>query len=139
MLTREMIEAEARRLGATKFGVGDLTLFDGEDPRRDPKMICPKAKCIIGFGTPVPKGLYKAMAEGASRLDLFFLVPTGRGRLIDDLVPSAAETDAVIGWAAGSAKHFYETYAGAVEIPDSFPGVYSRYINVACANDKGEE
>ncbi len=45
---------------------------------------------------------------------------------------------AIIGWAAGSAKHFYEEYAGAVEIPDSFPGVYSRYINVACANDKGE-
>ncbi|MBQ1848722.1 MAG: GNAT family N-acetyltransferase [Clostridia bacterium] len=43
---------------------------------------------------------------------------------------------AVIGWAAGSAKHFYETYAGAVEIPDSFPGVYSRYINVVCKNDK---
>ena len=65
MLTSAMIKAaEARRLGATKFGVGDLKLFDGEAPRRDPKMICPKATCIVGFGTPVPKGLYKTMADG---------------------------------------------------------------------------
>ena len=43
----------------------------------------------------------QALAEGATRLDLFFLVPTGRGRLIDALVPDDAETDAVIAWAAG--------------------------------------
>ena len=43
----------------------------------------------------------QALAEGATRLDLFFLVPTGRGRLLDDQVPSDAETDAVIAWAAG--------------------------------------
>ena len=47
-------------------------------------------------------GIYaQALAEGATRLDLFFLVPTGRGRLIDGLVPDAAETEAVIAWAAG--------------------------------------
>ena len=43
----------------------------------------------------------KALAEGATRLDLFFLVPTGRGRHIDALVPDDAETDAVIAWAEG--------------------------------------
>ena len=64
MLTREKIEEEARKLGAVKFGVGDLKLFEGEDPKRDPKMICPTAKCIIGFGIPVPKGLYKTLADG---------------------------------------------------------------------------
>lgn len=64
MLSREIIETEARKFGATKFGIGSLKLFDGEDPRRDPKMICPKAQCIIGFGIPVPKGLYKTMADG---------------------------------------------------------------------------
>ena len=42
-----------------------------------------------------------AMAQGASRLDLFFLVPTGRGRSIDALVPDAEEIDAVIDWADG--------------------------------------
>ena len=43
-MTRETIEIAAREMGATLFGVGDLSLFEGEDPRRDPKMICPKAK-----------------------------------------------------------------------------------------------
>ena len=40
-----------------------------------------------------------AMAAGASRLDLFFLVPTGRGRLIDSCVPGDAEVKAAIEWA----------------------------------------
>jgi MoaA/NifB/PqqE/SkfB family radical SAM enzyme len=44
-----------------------------------------------------------AMAEGASRLDMFFLVPTGRGRTIDSLVPDASEVDAAIAWAKGRA------------------------------------
>ena len=47
-------------------------------------------------------GIYaQALAEGATRLDLFFLVPTGRGQLLDDQVLDDAETDAVIAWAAG--------------------------------------
>lgn len=65
MLTRQFIEAQARKLGAAKFGVGDLKLFENEDIRRDPKMICPAAKCIIGFGIPVPRGLYRAMEDKA--------------------------------------------------------------------------
>ena len=40
-----------------------------------------------------------ALDAGATRLDLFFLVPTGRGRIIDGQVPNDAETDAVIAWA----------------------------------------
>ena len=40
-----------------------------------------------------------AMLEGATRLDLFFLVPTGRGRSIDSLVPDESEVDAAIDWA----------------------------------------
>jgi len=63
MLTREMLEKAAREFGATKFGVGDLSLFEGEDPRRDPKLICPAAKCIVGFGIPVPKGMIRALAD----------------------------------------------------------------------------
>lgn len=42
-----------------------------------------------------------AMSLGATRLDLFFLVPTGRGRTIDSLVPQAAEIDAAIVWSKG--------------------------------------
>ena len=43
----------------------------------------------------------QALAEGATRLDLFFLVPTGRGARIGSEVPDDAETEAVIAWAAG--------------------------------------
>lgn len=43
----------------------------------------------------------RAMSEGAMRLDLFFLVPTGRGRVIDSLVPDAAEVADAIEWAKG--------------------------------------
>lgn len=42
-----------------------------------------------------------AMGEGATRLDLFFLVPTGRGASLDGLLLSDTETDAVIAWAKG--------------------------------------
>ena len=42
-----------------------------------------------------------AMGEGASRLDLFFLVPTGRGKSIDSLVPDASEVETAIAWAKG--------------------------------------
>ena len=38
----------------------------------------------------------KAMSEGATRLDLFFLVPTGRGRGIDTLVPDDSEVESAI-------------------------------------------
>lgn len=67
MLTREQLEAAARELGATVFGVGTLDLFEGEDIQRDPKMILPRAKCIIGFGVPVPRGLYRVMEQGGQR------------------------------------------------------------------------
>ena len=61
MLTAEIIKKKAKELGATVCGIGALDLFDGEDPRQDPKQILPKAKCIIGFGFAVPKGLYLTM------------------------------------------------------------------------------
>ena len=67
MLTTEMIKKRALALGAAVCGVGTLDIFEGEDPRRDPKMILPKAKCIIGFGFPVPRGLYHAMQTGNQR------------------------------------------------------------------------
>lgn len=65
MLTAETIKEEARRLGADVCGIGALTVFDNEDPGRDPKMILPSAKCIIGFGFAVPRGLYQAMENDA--------------------------------------------------------------------------
>lgn len=63
MLTREFIKQKARELGASVCGIGRV--YDEPDPGRDPKMILPAAKCIIGFGFAVPKGIYKAMDRGS--------------------------------------------------------------------------
>lgn len=62
MLTSEKIKAKAKELGATICGIGKV--YAEENPQRDPYMILPNAKCIIGFGFAVPKGLYKAMDQG---------------------------------------------------------------------------
>jgi len=80
MLTREMIESVAREFGAAEFGIGDLGLFEGEDPRRDPKMICPRAKSIVGFGIPVPRGLYRPMKDGSQ----FYTYTTVGVKAIDE-------------------------------------------------------
>lgn len=80
MLTRETIEKAARELGATEFGIGDIALFEGEDPRRDPRLICPRAKSIIGFGIPVPRGLYRTMKEGSQ----FYTYTTVGVKAIDE-------------------------------------------------------
>ena len=61
MITAEIIKKKAEELGASVCGIGALDIFEGEDIQKDPKMILPKAKCIIGFGFAVPKGLYLTM------------------------------------------------------------------------------
>lgn len=61
MLTSELIKRKAKELGAAVCGIGSLDIFNGEIMGRDPKMILPDAKCIIGFGFPVPRGLYLTM------------------------------------------------------------------------------
>jgi len=62
MLTSESIKTRARQLGASVCGIGRV--YDEPDPRRDPRMILPAAKAIIGFGFAVPRGLYRAMENG---------------------------------------------------------------------------
>ena len=62
MLTSAEIKAKAKELGATICGIGKV--YAEENPQKDPRMILPNAKCIIGFGFAVPKGLYKAMDNG---------------------------------------------------------------------------
>lgn len=56
--------ASARELGATLCGIADISLFADEPPERDPKLILPNAKCVVGFGLRVPRSLYTAMDEG---------------------------------------------------------------------------
>lgn len=65
MLTSEQIKAKAKQLGIPVCGIGTLDAFEGEDIRRDPKMILPNAKCIIGLGVPVPRGLYRTMQDAS--------------------------------------------------------------------------
>ncbi|MBQ7901021.1 MAG: hypothetical protein IJ365_03525 [Clostridia bacterium] len=62
MLTSELIKEKAKELGATICGIGKV--YEEPNPQRDPGMILPNAKCIIGFGFAVPKGLYKSMENG---------------------------------------------------------------------------
>ncbi len=62
-MTAEYIKQKARELGATVCGIGKV--YDEDNPQRDPRMILPNAKAIIGFGFAVPKGLYKAMDRGS--------------------------------------------------------------------------
>ena len=55
-------DAKAKELGAAGCGIGRI--YEETNPQRDPRKILPNAKCIIGFGFSVPKGLYKAMEAG---------------------------------------------------------------------------
>ena len=63
MITAAMIKEKAKELGAGVCGIGDIQYFIGDDPRHNPLSILPSATCVIGFGIPVPKGLYMAMDE----------------------------------------------------------------------------
>ncbi len=85
--------------------------FRGVDGAWDSVMAAMAVARVVGMpfqvNTVVRKGtigsldaIYeKALGEGATRLDLFFLVPTGRGANLDGLLLSDEETDAVIAWA----------------------------------------
>ena len=55
MITAEIIKKKAEELGATVCGIGSLDIFEGEDIQKDPKMILPNAKCIIGLVLPYQK------------------------------------------------------------------------------------
>ena len=59
MLTSQIIKEKAKELGATVCGIGRI--YNEPNPQRDPKMILPEAKSIIGFGFIVPKTLFNTM------------------------------------------------------------------------------
>ena len=61
MITAEFIKEKAKELGASICGIGNIELLRDEPIQRNPFQILPNAKCIIGFGFAVPKGIYKAM------------------------------------------------------------------------------
>lgn len=80
MLTSEIIKQKAAQFGATVCGIGDIKHFEGELPQRDPKMILPSARCVIGAGFRVPKGLYEAMDGGSQ----FYTYTTMGVKYIDE-------------------------------------------------------
>ena len=51
MLTAESIKQKCIELGADICGIGDIALFEGADPQRDPRMILPKGKCVYEEGS----------------------------------------------------------------------------------------
>ena len=57
------IKRIAKQLGATVCRIGRV--YREDNPQRDPKMILPAAKSIIGFGFAVPKGLYMTMENNS--------------------------------------------------------------------------
>ncbi len=61
MLDARAIKAKALELGAAVCGIGDIKTFIGDDPQHNPLSILPNATCVIGFGIPVPRGLYEVM------------------------------------------------------------------------------
>lgn len=63
MLNSELIKQKAQALGADIVGIGDIRLFEGTMPQRDPRLILPNAKCVIGCGFRIPRALYSAMAR----------------------------------------------------------------------------
>lgn len=62
MLSSEIVKQKAKELGAAVCGIGRI--YEEANPQKDPRRILPNAKCIIGFGFAVPRGLYKAMKMG---------------------------------------------------------------------------
>ncbi len=80
MITAEYIKQKARELSADVCGIGALDAYPNENPQRDPKMILPNAKCIIGFGFAVPKGLYLSMDNGSQ----FYTYTTMGVKYIDE-------------------------------------------------------
>ena len=62
-MNAEFIKQKAKEYGATICGIGDPSLFKGDDPQHNPYSILPNAKSIIGFGIKVPRGLYHAMED----------------------------------------------------------------------------
>lgn len=61
-MTSNDIKRIAKEMGASVCKIGKI--YNEENPQRDPLKILPNAKCIIGFGFAVPKGIYKAMERG---------------------------------------------------------------------------
>ena len=78
MLTAEIVKEKAKQMGSTVCGIGKI--YEEKNPQRDPAMILPNAKCIIGFGFLVPRSLYMSM----ERQSQFYTYTTLGVKYIDE-------------------------------------------------------
>ena len=69
MLTAKDIKEKALALGADLVGIGDIRHFEGTPAPHDPKMILPKATCVVGCGFRIPRALYQAMHDQVQYLN----------------------------------------------------------------------
>ena len=70
MLTKEVIREKAKEYGVDLVGFGDVSLFDGVQPERDPRNILWNATCIIGFAIRVPRALFETAENGLQYMNL---------------------------------------------------------------------
>lgn len=64
MINSERIKQKAREYGADLCGIGDVRLYEGSPPQRDPRFILPKATAVIGVALRVPRGIYRGILAG---------------------------------------------------------------------------
>lgn len=60
-LTAQYVKEYARSLGADLIGIGDVKRYDGCPACQDPRYILPTAKCVIGVGFRIPRGIMKTI------------------------------------------------------------------------------
>ncbi len=63
MINAQIIKEKAREFGADQVGIGSIDLYEGTDPRRDPRLILPGAACVIACAFRVPRALYRVMKD----------------------------------------------------------------------------
>jgi epoxyqueuosine reductase QueG len=150
-MTSEYIKQKAKEFGATVCGIGNVELFRGDDPRRNPFSILPKAKSIIGFGIKIPRGLYNAMENerqfynytnlGVKYIDETFaeIFLIKMGRIIEDAGYDACMQRSIPGFKIQGDKstnpevnRIYELqFASAVEEGKPVPDVIIDYNKAA--------
>ena len=150
-MTSEYIKQKAKEFGATVCGIGNVELFRGDDPQRNPFSILPKAKSIIGFGIKIPRGLYNAMKNerqfynytnlGVKYIDETFaeIFLIKMGRIIEDAGYDACMQRSIPGFKIQGDKstnpevsRIYELqFASAVEEGKPVPDVIIDYNKAA--------
>jgi len=65
MISSNEIKQKALEYGADIVGIGNIESYEGVSPLHDPRFILPDAKCVIGAGFRVPRGILRVMDRGS--------------------------------------------------------------------------